>query len=62
MKPKDITDDCFIEYSEEDPKFKVGDNFRISKIKIFLLNVIHLIGLKKFLSLIKYRTLFLGLT
>ena len=35
MKPKDVTDDSFIEYSEEtyeeDPKFKVGDNVKISK-------------------------------
>ena len=35
MKPKDVTDDSFLEYSEEtnekDPKFKVGDNVRISK-------------------------------
>ena len=33
MKPKDVTDDSFVEYSEEtnkkDPKFKVGDNVRI---------------------------------
>ena len=37
MKPKHVTDDCFVEYSEEtnekDPKFKVGDNARISKYK-----------------------------
>ena len=37
MKPKDVTDNSFIEYSEEnnekDPKFKVGDNVRISKCK-----------------------------
>ena len=37
MKPKDVTDDSFIENSEEtnekDPKFKVGDNVRISKYK-----------------------------
>ena len=37
MKPKDVTDDSFIEYSEEtyekDSKFKVGDNIRISKNK-----------------------------
>ena len=37
MKPKDVTDDSFGEYSEEtnkkDPKFKVGDNVRISKYK-----------------------------
>ena len=37
MKAKDVTDDSFIEYSEEtnekDPKFKVGDNVRILKYK-----------------------------
>ena len=36
MKPKDVTDDSFVEYSEEinkkSPKFKVGD-VRISKYK-----------------------------
>ena len=35
MTPKDVTDDSFVEYSEEtnekDHKFKVGDNIRISK-------------------------------
>ena len=37
MRPKDVTDDSFVEYSEEtnkkDPKYKVGDNVRISKYK-----------------------------
>ena len=37
MKTKDITDDPFVEYSEEANekylKFKVGDNVRISKYK-----------------------------
>ena len=37
IKPKDVTDDNFIEYVEEsnkkDPKFKVGDHVRISKYK-----------------------------
>ena len=37
MKPKDVVDYSFAEYSEEtikkDPKFKVGDNIRISKYK-----------------------------
>ena len=37
MKSKDVTDDSFVEYSEEtnekDSKFKVGDNVRISKYK-----------------------------
>ena len=50
IKPKDVKNDSFIENIEEsnkeDPKFEVSD---------------HVIGLKKFLLLIKYRTLFLGL-
>ena len=37
IKPKDVTDDSFVEYVEEstkkDPKFKIGDNVRISKYK-----------------------------
>ena len=35
MKPVDVTDDSYAEYNEnfnkKDPKFKVGDNVRISK-------------------------------
>ena len=37
MKPIDVTGDSYAEYNEnsnkKDPKFKVGDNFRISKYK-----------------------------
>ena len=37
MKPIDVTDDSYAEYNENpnktDPKFKVGDNIRISKYK-----------------------------
>ena len=37
MKPKDVTDNVLLEYSEESnkkkPKFKVSDNVRISKYK-----------------------------
>ena len=37
IKPVDVKDDSFAEYNEEsnekDPKFKVGDHFRISKYK-----------------------------
>ena len=37
MKPKDVTDDSFAEYSEEtnkkSPKFKRGDHIRTSKYK-----------------------------
>ena len=62
MKPKDVTDDSFVEYSEEtnkkSPKLIMSG---FQSIKIFLLKVMHLFGLKKFLLLIEYRTLFLGL-
>ena len=65
MKTKDVKDDSFIEYVEETnkkyPKFKIGDHVRILNIKTFLLKVIHLIGVKKFLLLIMYKTLFRGL-
>ena len=65
MKPKDVTGDSFVKYVEEsnkkDPKFKLGDHVRVSKYKNILLKVIYLIGVKKFLLLIKYKTLFLGL-
>ena len=64
MKPIDIGDDSFAEYTEEsnenDPKFKVGDHVWISNIRIFLVKDILKIGVKKFLLLIKYRILFLG--
>ena len=37
MKPTDVKNDSFAEYNEEsnekDPKFKVGDNVRISEYK-----------------------------
>ena len=37
IKAKDVTNDSFVEYSEKtnekDPKFKVGDNVRISNYK-----------------------------
>ena len=37
MKPKDVTDIKYVEYSEEtnkkDPKFKIGNNVTISKYK-----------------------------
>ena len=65
MKPKDVTDIKYVEYSKKtnkkSTKFKVGDNVRISKYKNIFAKVVHLIGLKKFLLLIKCRTLFLGL-
>ena len=49
----------FAEYNEEsnekDPKSKVGDHVRISKFKMYLLKVMHLIGAKKFLLLKKIK-------
>ena len=37
IKPKDVTDDSFVEYNEEsnkkNPKFKIGDHVRFSKYK-----------------------------
>ena len=63
MKPEDVTDDSFVKYIEEtnkkSPKFKVGDHVRISKYKNLF--VVHLIVVKKFLLLIKYKTLFFGI-
>ena len=53
MKPKDVKDEFFADFNEESnekhPKFKVGDQVRISKYKKFLLKAIVLIGAKKFL-------------
>ena len=57
MKPVDVGDDYFAEYNEKsnekDPKFKVDDHVRISKLKIYLLKDIHLIRVKKSLLLNK---------
>ena len=53
MKSVDVKDDTYIDFEKEvnnkDPKFKVADNVRTSKYKIFLLKDIHQIGLKKLL-------------
>ena len=57
MKPKDVADDSFVEYSEETNK-KV---LNVQSIKTLLPRVIHLISLKKFLLSIKYKIQFLGL-
>ena len=65
MKPIDVGDNSFAEYNEESnknyPKFKVDDHVRISKLKIYLLKDIHLIGVKKSLSLKKLKIVCLGL-
>ena len=51
-KPFDVKDNTYIDFKKEinnkDPKFKVGDYVRISKIKIFLLKDTCRIGQKKF--------------
>ena len=51
MKAVDVKDNTYIDLPKEvnnkDPKFKVGDHARISRI--FLLKYILQIGLKKFL-------------
>ena len=53
MKPIDVTDDYYAEYNEDfnkkDPKFKVGDNVRITKYKNILLKDMLQIGQKFFL-------------
>ena len=65
MKPIEVTSDSYVEYNEEsnkkNPKFKVGDNIRISKYKNFLLKDIFQIGQKKFLLLMRLKIQLLGL-
>ena len=57
MKPIDVTPNSYAGYKEDsnekDPKFKVGDDVRISKYKKFLLKDTLQIGQKKFLLLAK---------
>ena len=65
MKPIDVTDDYYVKSNEnrnkKGPKFKAGDNVRISNYKHFLLKDILQISQKKFLLLIKLKIQFLGL-
>ena len=53
MKPVDVKGNTYIDFekevSDEDPKFQVGDNVRISKYKKKILKDTHQIVLKKFL-------------
>ena len=53
MKPIDVKSSIYIEFHKENnkegPKFKLGDNVRISKSKIFWQKAMFQIGLKKFL-------------
>ena len=50
LKPVDVNSSTYINYKKENnkegPKFKVGDNVRISKYKIFLQKAMFQIGLK----------------
>ena len=61
MNPIDVTGDSYAECNEDFnkkvPKFKVGDNIRISKYKKDMLQI----GQKKFLLLEKLKIQFLGL-
>ena len=62
MKPINVTSDscaeCNEDSNEKDPKFKVGDHFRISKYKNILLRDTHKIVQKKFLLLVKLKIQF----
>ena len=64
MKPADVKDNTYIgfkkEINDKDPKFKVGDNVRISKCKNILVKDIYRIGQKKFLLLVKLKILYHG--
>ena len=63
MKPVDVKDNTYIDFKKEinnkDPKFRVGD-YVFLNIKIFLLKDIFQIGQKKFLLLVKLKTLYHG--
>ena len=64
MKPADVKDSTYIgfkkEINDKDPKFKMGDNVRISKCKNILLKDIYRIGQKIFLLLAKLKILYHG--
>ena len=53
MKPVDIKSNIYINFRKEindkNQKIKIGDNFRISKYKIFLKKVTVQVGLEKVL-------------
>ena len=65
VKPKDSTDDSFVEYSEEinkkSPKFKVGGNVTVSKYKNIFAIGYTTNWSEQVLFLIKYKIRFLGL-
>ena len=66
MKPIDVKTTTYIDFdiedNDKDPKFKVGDHVRISKLKKKkkMWKVTFQIGLKKFLSLKELKTVFSG--
>ena len=64
MKLVDVKDNTYIDFKKEvnnkSPKFKVGDNVKISKYNFFLLKDTHQTGLKKFLLLVKFKIQFNG--
>ena len=64
MKPFDVKPRTYIdpskEINEKDPKFKIGDNVRISKYKYVFAKGYPPIGLKKFLWLKKLKILCRG--
>ena len=66
MKPIDVTSDSYAEYNEDfnkkDPKFKVGDNVRISKYKNIFAKGYTPNCHGKFLLSAKLKIQFLGLT
>ena len=57
MKPKDVKNDSkrvyIDEHNEKDSRFKVGDKLEYLNLKIYLLKDILLIGVLKYLLLIK---------
>ena len=64
MKLADVKDNTYIDFEKEVndkyPKFKVGDNVRISKYKNILLKDTHQPSLKKFSLLVKLKIQFHG--
>ena len=65
MKPIDVTSDSYAEYNEDSnvtkPKFKVGDDVRISKYKNIFAKGYTQNWLEEVLLLVKLKTQFRGL-
>ena len=61
MKPADVNSSTYIDFNKEnekeDPRFKVGDHKRMSKLKTFLQKITFQTGVKKFLWLKKLKIL-----